>query len=508
MLTGTLSRSEPGAPWWKYRRPDIPGFRPEREPAAPEKAVVGADAVEAGAETARTEIHGLEAVPSRRSGLLPAALAVLVAAAVVGTARWTDVTSAGRVLLPLFGLLVAAAFVPTLTRRHPEEPWLGEFLMWGVAFKILMILARYFTFGGEGDAGVYHKYGIKFIQGVAEPLDAIRETGFVMYVVGHLYDIIGADQITGFLAFGLFAFIGSYLWYRATAKAVPFVNRRMYCAFVFFLPSIAFWPASIGKEALMQFGIGAAALGTALLIERRLVPAFLVAAPGVYLLWAVRPHLFALVTLSASMAFVLGRGSPRLLGARAQGGSLTRAFGTVLLAFISVFAISQAMNFLGIQNLSINSIEDELNQQAGRTAQGGSAFDEGKSRSLTPLSLPQGAVTVLLRPFVWEVETATQIVASLEAGVITLLVIKRRQSLALSAARARATPFLLYCWTLTALYAIAFSSFSNMGLLVRQRSLVLPAFFVLLCVEPALAGRKERDEGVVVAATSGARGGH
>ncbi|GIU85988.1 MAG: hypothetical protein KatS3mg009_0503 [Acidimicrobiia bacterium] len=64
-----------------------------------------------------------------------------------------------------------------------------------------------------------------------------------------------------------------------------------------------------------------------------------------------------------------------------------------------------------------------------------------------------------------------------------------------SIARARSTPFLLYCWALTGLYAIAFSSFSNMGLLVRQRSLVLPCFFVLLCVEPALAARRTRRSG-------------
>ena len=95
----------------------------------------------------------------------------------------------------------------------------------------------------------------------------------------------------------------------------------------------------------------------------------------------------------------------------------------------------------------------------------------------------------MLRPFVWEVETGTQIIASIEAAFITYLVITRRRSLLLAIARARSTPFLLYCWTLTALYSVAFSAFSNMGLLVRQRSLVLPALFVLLCVEPALVRR-------------------
>ena len=306
--------------------------------------------------------------------------------------------------------------------------------------------------------------------------------------MSHTYTVIGADKITAFLVFGLFGFIGSYLWYRATARAVPFVNRRIYCAVMFFLPSIAFWPASIGKEALMQFGIGAAALGTAFVITGRLWRGLAVAAPGGYLMWAVRPHLLALVVLSAAVAFVIGRIGSR--GVRDDGRSamsVTRPLASVIIAFLAVFAISQAMHSLGMQDLSLNSIQTELNDQAGHES--GSIEVRRRRQHNVDAAHPQGAVTVLLRPFVWEVETGTQIIASIEAAFITYLVITRRRSLLLAITRARSTPFLLYCWTLTALYSVAFSAFSNMGLLVRQRSLVLPALFVLLCVEPALARR-------------------
>ena len=231
----------------------------------------------------------------------------MTAGTLIALGQWSNVWSAGRVLVPLLGLLVAAAFVPMLTRRHPDEPWLGQFLMWGVAFKIFATIARYFTFGGGGDAGIYHDYALKYLDGTAKPIGELRRTGFVDFVVAHLYTVIGADKITAFLVFGLFGFIGSYFWYHATATAVPFVNRRMYSAVMFFLPSIAFWPASIGKEALMQFGIGAAALGTAFVITGRLWRGLAVAAPGGYLMWAVRPHLLALVVLSAAVAFVIGR---------------------------------------------------------------------------------------------------------------------------------------------------------------------------------------------------------
>jgi hypothetical protein len=49
----------------------------------------------------------------------------------------------------------------------------------------------------------------------------------------------------------------------------------------------------------------------------------------------------------------------------------------------------------------------------------------------------------------------------------------------------------MLCWVLTGLYAVSFASFANFGLLVRERSLVLPALFVLLSVDPIRARLQE-----------------
>jgi len=72
-----------------------------------------------------------------------------------------------------------------------------------------------------------------------------------------------------------------------------------------------------------------------------------------------------------------------------------------------------------------------------------------------------------------------------------VFILCRFRSLTFSLTRARSTPFLIYCWTFVLLYAITFSAIANYGLLTRQRSLALPAFFVLLAVEPALARSNE-----------------
>jgi hypothetical protein len=116
------------------------------------------------------------------------------------------------------------------------------------------------------------------------------------------------------------------------------------------------------------------------------------------------------------------------------------------------------------------------------------------SVSLTPLSLPLGAVTVLFRPFPFEVESGVQLLASLESGLLAWFIWKRRSSVALALRRARTVPFLFFCWTFIAIYVTAFSSFKNMGLLVRQRSLALAALFVLICVDTTLAKTRHRHD--------------
>ena len=54
---------------------------------------------------------------------------------------------------------------------------------------------------------------------------------------------------------------------------------------------------------------------------------------------------------------------------------------------------------------------------------------------------------------------------------------------------------MIYCWTFLLLYGVTFSSVANYGLLTRQRSLALPALFVLLAVDPAFARPSEDRSG-------------
>jgi hypothetical protein len=471
-------------------------------------------------ETLSPSGKGLEgAAAPDRAGVVPGVLAAICFGIVAATAR-TSVPLVGRVLIPAGAILAAIAFGQVLARRHPDEPWLPSLLVTAVVVKLGASILRFYALVGEygkhGDASVYDDWGQRlahaWISGGPVPdhtSGASAGTAWVRWFTGIVYYVFGSNILNGFLIFGLLALIGTYLWYRAAAEAVPFLNRRLCFVLLFFVPSIAFWPASIGKEAVMQLGLGAVALGSAKLLKQHLFQGILIALPGAWLLSRVRPHLLAFAAFGAAAAYVMGR--VRRGRGGAESTSLFKPVGMVVVAILAFFALSQAASFLGMKDLSISSVEQELNQQSARTSQGGSEVQTGKV-SLTPLSVPQGMVKVLLQPFPWEVETKLQILASLECAALAVFILFRIRSLTFSLTRARGTPFLIYCWTFVLLYGVTFSAVGNYGLLTRQRSLALPAFFVLLAVEPALAkaagenGSRSQPHDAVEVARSGISG--
>jgi hypothetical protein len=227
------------------------------------------------------------------------------------------------------------------------------------------------------------------------------------------------------------------------------------------------------------------------MLRQRLIPGLLTALPGGWLVWIVRPHLLAMVAIAAGAAYLAGRTRPQ--EGKKKAGLFSRPLGIVVVAFLVAFTIGQGAKFLGLSSLSFKSIQTELNATTASSEQGGSSFNNG-GHTLNPVNYPMDVLTVLIRPFPWEVGGGLQVFASAEGMVLAGLIVFRFQSLRIAFRRSRETPYLMFCWVLVGLYCIAFSSFANFGLLVRERSLVLPAVLVLIAVDPAFEARRRQAE--------------
>ena len=132
-------------------------------------------------------------------------------------------------------------------------------LTWALIFKLGASLLRFHVafglYGGVADATGYHDWGIDIAANIRS-LDL--QTG-LPDLPGHqlhpipdrhrVLDRSSEEQLGGFLIFSWLGFLGLFLLYRAFVIAVPEGRSRTYARFVFFFPSMLFWPSSIGKEA-------------------------------------------------------------------------------------------------------------------------------------------------------------------------------------------------------------------------------------------------------------------
>ncbi len=292
-----------------------------------------------------------------------------------------------------------------------------------------------------------------------------------------MYAVTGPTLIGGYLVFSWLGFWGLLLFFRAFQIAVPGGHHRRYALMVFFLPSLLFWPSGIGKEAWMTLGLGLSAYGVALLFTRRRI-GILPLALGLLATVAVRPHVTLLVVGALVVAYAVrpARRTTSLTPVIKVGGVLVLLLATYVV-------LRKTASFLGVQDVSFAGFDGALQKAQENTAQGGSQFAGAAITS--PLGLPWAAVTVLFRPFPWEADSGQALAASAEGVLLVYLTWHFRRSLLAVPRLLRRSPYVTFSLTYLLGYIVIFSGFANFGILVRQRSLALPAFLVLLAVPVA-----------------------
>jgi hypothetical protein len=420
------------------------------------------------------------------------ATALAIVAGISLAAFWTM----GRTSYDVWGGVVVAVVlvvvdVPLLRRAAQRigNPSVAAMLPWAFGVKLAASIVRYAVvfavYDGNADASTYHDAGLELYR-------AYRDLNFTVPVVGPpgtivmrqataaVYAVTGPTQIGGFLVFAAAGFWGAWLFVKAFATACPEGDLRRYAALVLFLPSILFWPASIGKEAWMTLALGLAAYGAALLLTRHRRGLWFLGA-GLLMANVIRPHVAGLVLVGVAVAALLrrnpGRGS--ILAPLAKVG------GIVVLGLMSVVVVNSAERVLGIDTFNSEAVSTTLERAERQTSGGGSAFDANTPRTdLSPTRFPSALTGVLFRPYPWEASNPLALAASAEGVFLFALFVRRRRNLVGAVRSILRTPYVLFCVTYSILFVYGFSAFANFGVLTRQRVQVFPFILVLVCVPP------------------------
>ena len=397
-------------------------------------------------------------------------------------------TWGGLIVVPIV-VAINAVLIVVISRRG-KDPWLARVLAAAFALKLVGALGRYYVaygvYNSGGDSAGYNLYAayqsLLWRQGmVVWEVGGKAGTQFIELLTTALYVVIGPSTIAGFVVYACFAFWGLYLLYRAFRLAVPVGDHRRYALLLFFLPSLLYWPSSIGKEAWLLLWLGVAALGAAKFFSRA-KGALLPLALGLVGLALVRPHVAVLVVCALLAAQLFRPSGPK------PTAILSKVMGLAFLGLAAYLATDQAAAFLGVESLSADSVSQSITWAGSQTDQGGSAFITVPLSH--PLGIPAAIVTVLFRPFPFEAGNAQLLIQSMEGIFLLGLVIASWSRLRQFRQYARQHTYLWFATFYTLVYIIAFAGFANFGILARQRVLMLPLFLVLLALPRTAADRR------------------
>lgn len=391
----------------------------------------------------------------------------------------------------VIGPILFMASLPLLRfgLRKETDPRIFKLVAVALVAKLLGGVARYvltYELYDRADADEYHRVGTLLARGFwdgtwAQVMDAevpkLTGTPFIRLVTGVLYIGTGPTKLGGFLIFSWLSFLGLFLFYKALTLGFPEANRFRYAILLFFLPSLVYWPSSLGKEAWVCMALGLTTYGVAMILTHRPL-GYPTAGLGLLASAMPRPHITALCAASLVVAYVLRRRA----WSESRMGPVGKVFGIVVLLGVGAFVAVSAASFFKLNETqeaapSVSSVLDYANLQS---EQGGSEFEAARVKS--PAEFPGAALAVLFRPYPWEANSAQALVTSAEGTVLLVLFATSVGRLLKVPSLMLRVPYVAYCVSYTAMFIIAFSSIGNFGIITRQRTQVMPFLLVLLAI--------------------------
>ena len=420
------------------------------------------------------------------------AAAVAAAAVLMGLGAAMALLSWEIQITLLVVVITVVAAMWLIPRAVAKEPTVSVHLLGlALAAKIVGALARYgvlqVVYGGVGDAVGYHSAG-RIYAPMVRALDfsfvdlSTLGTPIVGYLTGVLYAVITPSMPAAFVVFSMLSFIGIWCFYRAHRISFPDGNHRLYFLLLFFLPTLVYWPSSLGKDALVICGLGVATLGLARIFQRPTAGAFAQLLLGTGLVLVVREAVALILVFGVVTGLLIRPGPVR--------SPLTRPMAVLLIVPLLVgglvFAFRVTAQQLNVEE-DLESVFQKYETTRENLQKGGSSFEQ------PAIDSPAGAVLaaggVLFRPFPWELGSGLGAIAGLE-GMVLLALFVTRLPAAVRALKLWRGGMVVSALTVSLLLIATLSAFTNFGLLARQRSQAFP--FVLMLFTAVASGRKAR----------------
>ncbi|CAB4895857.1 unannotated protein [freshwater metagenome] len=412
----------------------------------------------------------------------------------------------------MWGALVAAPIIVVITVPLVRRIFAGEhaalfpFAVAGLLAKFGGSLIRYYvsyvSYSGWADSNDYSLHGSKLAgavrSGSASPFTLIPGglgTTFIDHLTGLVYTVFGASRLAGFFVFTWMGYWGAVFFLRAALVAVPGLSVKRYAGLIFLAPSMIYWPTAIGKEAWLFMSLGLASYGGAhILAGRASWWSFFLTSLGMGGTILARPHFAAIWVAGLVAALFVG-----LLTGSGGRGLQSRLFAGVL-ALVALIALvligSVTLKFLNPQSSEGGSVQvtDRISAifktATTQTSQGHSSFVPVAING--PQDWPEAVLRTLSRPLLNEARSLAELIPAVESTLLLLWAIFNIRRFANIPRMILKSSYVFFALAVLFMFGLAFARISNLGILTRERSLVLPLLLLMWCLPPLPRREVER----------------
>ena len=350
----------------------------------------------------------------------------------------------------------------------PIRPSMKLPILWAWLFRVsVALVGSIFYFNHYGSLDAYGYFAARNTTLVLSDIGVFSGTQVIIGFVALLRRIVPDSFHAMNLTFAMIGMAGVYLFWRASEAFLGYSSLAIFYLLMM-EPSLTFWTAGLGKDAVMVFAAGLYTYGVVAWWRTRIGSYLLLALTGVTMATVIRPWMGVILL---GPAIILIYGLQRHL------------FSRLITTAVVVATVIEALPFL-LSAFYLEAARDITEQVATLS----SRFNAGGSAGLLVVLpgpgdiiryAPFGIFTALFRPLPGEIMNPFGLMAGIENLFLLGL-------LARVLHRIRWTDFkdpligwaigIVLCWGFT----YAFISSQNFGSGVRYRTEIFPIFLGLL----------------------------
>lgn len=337
-----------------------------------------------------------------------------------------------------------------------------------IIHMLLFLVYIIYTINNRSDSGEYYRKAI----GAESWFSAWgTQTEFIVFVTWPFAKFLGLSYIAVMLLFAYFGFQGIAFLYLTAKENIPTLKTvtasLSILEIIFLLPNLHFWSSSIGKGSAMIFAVGLFTYGVSRFNQRKIIIGV-----GGFLMYMIRPHVLYGFILGIVIAILFSK----------KGMTITSKVMIMVVAGFALYFISGDVTKLtggsGFDIFNSNFL-DHRNSEFGR---GGSGIEVSNNEFIK-------LFTFWFRPLFIDSPGVLGIIVSFENLVMLIFFVQFLKNFFKKWKMMNTFYRLLFFSFLFASIALAQLG-GNLGIIMRQKSQIMPLFFVVFCYTEALKQRK------------------